>query len=349
MTEMLLPLEERLKELSSSARNKFVDMSVDYYERYKSLLNSLRSNVYPHINAGLASLSKSPGLYTDHGERHFDEVVRYAGLLLEGNEDKIEPYELYILLCAIRIHDAGNIDGREEHEKRTQNILKQYGGDINTNSMEVRLISQIAQSHGGYIEGTKDKDTIGSLQETPGVGPQVVRARLIAAIVRFADEICEHSARASNHNLKAGNVIPTSYLFQLYAQSIQTARIIKKDKLFCISFYLNIDFFKDKYPVPDRPDKYFIDDVLDRIEKLNTERLYCNRFLLREFQVDRIEVTFDFYRQTMVSSFEYQQPIETKKFSIFDQGYPDPPKSWRVKECSGISGEFFSTKEWSTL
>ncbi len=112
MTYNLLPLEKKLESFATSMQHKFADQHVNYFRRYTTLLDNLRRHIYPHINAGLSSLSKSPGLYTDHGERHFDEVVRYAGLILEGVED-LEPFELYVLLCAIRIHDAGNVDGRE--------------------------------------------------------------------------------------------------------------------------------------------------------------------------------------------------------------------------------------------
>jgi hypothetical protein len=346
MPETLLPLEDRLKLLAETEKTQFVEMNINYFERYKTLLNSLRTHVYPLINAGLASLSKSPGLYTDHSGSHFNEVVRYAGLLLEGHEETLNPFELYVLLCAIRIHDAGNIDGRENHEKRTNAILTLYGADIKSNVAELRLISEVAQAHGGYVDGTKDKDTIGNLKESSGIGPVKVRPRLLAAIVRFADEICEHSSRASHHNLTQSTVIDTSLLYQMYAKSISEAGVDRLNKSFRISFNINIEDLKNKYKTPDSSEKYFIDDVLDRIEKLNTERIYCNRFVRPEMQTDRVEVSIEFFTRKIIGNIPYDQPIETKKFSIYDKGYPDSPKSWRESDCKDIVGETILNKDW---
>ena len=73
--------------------------------------------IYPLI--GAATSAEDQGIYTDHGPDHFDSVIRYAGKLLnlpvviEGNEKIcISPYEVFILLVSILLHDAGNIYGR---------------------------------------------------------------------------------------------------------------------------------------------------------------------------------------------------------------------------------------------
>lgn len=346
MTNNLLPLESKLESYAESEQHMFANQHINYFRRYTTLVDNLRNNVYPNINAGLSSLSKSPGLYTDHGERHFDEVVRYAGLILEGAIDVLKPFELYVLLCAIRIHDAGNIDGRENHERRTSSILRTYGGDIKNDSAELKMIADIAQAHGGHTVDKNDKDTIGALKETAGVGPIIVRQRLIAALVRFADEICEHSSRAVTHNINRGNVIPTSMLYQLYAKSIQTASPNKSNKSFNIVYSFDVELFKLKYPTPADEEKYLIDDVLDRIDKLNHERVYCNRFLHPEMQTERLEITMEFYRLDKIDGQDYQNLCGSRTLSIYDQGYPSVQRSWKDKDLQGVSGVDFAAKDW---
>lgn len=347
MAYNLLPLEKKLETLAESMQDQFANQHVNYFRRYITLLDNLRNHVYPNINAGLSSLSKSPGLYTDHGERHFDEVVRYAGLILEG-VDELKPFELYVLLCAIRIHDAGNIDGRENHERKTSLILREYGGDIKNDAAELKLIADIAQAHGGHTVDEKDKDTIGALKDIAGSGPIIVRQRLIAALVRFSDEICEHSFRASTHNLNQGNVIDTSMLFQLYAKSIQTASPNKSNKSFRITYSFDVDLFKSKYTTPKNEEKYLIDDVLDRIDKLNHERIYCNRFLLPQMQTERLEITMEFYGLKVTNGIEHQIICDTKNLNIFDQGYPSVAKTWKDRELKDVNGEIFAAKDWLT-
>jgi hypothetical protein len=127
-------LERLFKEVAADTP-KFPRMSNDYYVQYSNFVNALRRDIYPGVDAGLAANSAISGYYTAHNAEHFDEVVRYAGDLLgasttEGvSKDVLTPYELYILLVAIRVHDVGNIEGREDHEKK---CLAVAGAECNT-------------------------------------------------------------------------------------------------------------------------------------------------------------------------------------------------------------------------
>lgn len=355
MSDHWLPLELRLQELANSKKGEFADQHVKYWERYTSLVHSLQNHVYRYINAGLSCLSRSPGFYTDHGELHFDEVVRYAGYLIDGTFDQkdasLNPYELYLLLCAIRVHDAGNIDGRDNHARRAFPILKEYGGDIAKDSPEHRLIADIAQAHGGRTVSDNDKDTIGALLETTLVGGADARPRLVAAIVRFADEICEHRSRASLHHTKQGNLPPESELFHHYAKSIAGAKPDRLNKSFRLQFDFDVALLAKKYKIPQDKDgnteKYLIDDVMDRLDKLNHERVYCNRFLLHPMQTDRIEVSMDFTKNKSADGIDQNLVLERKTFTIKDKGYPELPADWRKEEnVASITGTGLAQKEW---
>lgn len=354
MSENWLPLEKKLEEFAKSRRDEFANQHVDYWDRYKAMLSSLRLHVYPNINAGLSCLSKSPGFYTDHGERHFDEVVRYAGFLLDNTfvqpDSSLRPYELYLLLCAIRVHDAGNIDGRDDHDKRAFSILQEYGGDIQKDAPEHRLIGDIAQAHGGRTINDNDKDTIGALIDETVVGAVDVRPQMVAAIVRFADEICENRSRASTHHINQNNLPSESKLFQLYANSIAGAKPDRKNKSFKLRFGFDVALFVDKHPAPrdeagNQKQKYLIDDVWERIDKLNHERVYCNRFLLPQMQTDRLEITMGFSKTISVAGTNQQVVCDSRSLTIRDKGYPSVPQDWK-NEVSDVNGEDFAGRAW---
>lgn len=346
MSAQMLALEKRLEQLAGSVPEKFPLRAANYWDRYRALLGFLRTTIYPHINAGLACLSKSPGIYTDHGPDHFDEVIRYAGDLLDPSFDPdgtgaIDPYDLFLLLSAIRLHDAGNIDGRENHEKRAFAILKEAGRAVCPDDDEASLIALIAEAHGGKT-ASGDKDTIGALSERYGMGAVKCRPQLVAAIVRFADEICEHFSRASNHHLAAGTLPLQNQLFHLYSQGVKQALVDRDEMSFELRLVFDAASLRDRYPTPthclDHPhEKYVLDDAFDRIEKLDAERIYCNRFLTPQLRTERLVVKLDITRSKPAGDQSIKEIWISKPFTIQERGYPSPDTSWR-SQLSGMSG-----------
>lgn len=53
----------------------------------------------------------------DHGPNHVAKVIDQAGNILKYFSQELSPFETFILLCAIQIHDIGNVLGRAGHEK----------------------------------------------------------------------------------------------------------------------------------------------------------------------------------------------------------------------------------------
>jgi len=161
----LLPLE-KLLERNARDHSLFPRLKVNYFELYKGLVSHLKTSIYKDIDSGLAANSKIPGFYTAHNAEHFDEVVHHAGMLLgvETGEEYINltAYETYILLVAIRVHDVGNIYGREGHEKKCFTILKNMGPISGDDDAEKKIIAKIAQAHGGK-NSLGSNDTISEL------------------------------------------------------------------------------------------------------------------------------------------------------------------------------------------
>lgn len=326
----LLPLEKVFVR-KAAEHSKFPRPTLDYGTQYQGLLNYLRANVYKDIDASLAANSATPGLYTAHNGEHFDEVVHYAGSLLgveTGEEDvALAPYELYILLVAIRIHDAGNIHGREEHEKKCFSVLRNCGAASGDDDAEKKVISLIAQAHGGKT-GAGSKDTIGELKAKEPLGKFFIRSRLIASIVRFADEICESRSRAANYLLKHGSIPKHSEIFHRYAAAICASVVSHKDSRLTLAYKVKIEDTAHPWGCAtsgEKTEAYLIDEILERLEKMDQERRYCNRFSREIYTIDSIRAAIEI----VDSDVEVVENIAVPE--LCDTGYPDD-KHGQLKE-----------------
>lgn len=290
MTEKgLLPLEIYFKEQAKRV-NEFPNKSTDYFVKYQNICDYLREHIYPNINVGLTINSDDTvgnevvkGLYTSHGQDHFDEVVNYAGQLLGLNTSNsdigLEPFELYALLVAIRIHDAGNILGREGHNARCFEILSDVNSKVNLSTNEIQRIAKIAAAHGGKTR-TGSKDTISTLKINHGIASSQLRERLVAAVVRFADEICENRNRSSNYLIEKGKVPEHSLIYHKYGAAINNNSV--NSGVYTIDFILHVDDLKNKYmfnEIVEKGEIFLIDYIYTRLEKMNLERVYCNKFM----------------------------------------------------------------------
>lgn len=329
MSNTILPLEKILQEQATSQKDSFPRMPGDYYTQYRELVNQLRLHFYPKIDAGLASNSPDHSFYTAHNAEHFDEVVRYAGeLVLKSNTPeslKLKPYEIYALLVAIRVHDAGNIYGRQDHEKKCFHVLRSCNAGGNDN-IEKKKIADIAQAHGGK-SAIGSKDTIGALDEKNAVGTTSIRPRLLAALVRFADEICENSGRATDLS-----IIPEkSKIYHAYAGSITSNTFdgkwvslefviphnLAKETLNSYEYKKVIDIDGVESIEEIVISVYLLDNILDRLEKMDRERKYCNRFMKDVVYVEGIRAKIEIIDEHF-DVIKSLIPIE-----LTEQGYPD--------------------------
>jgi hypothetical protein len=290
-------LERKAKELS-----QVPDLTEkDLFLRYADILDYLRREIYPKIDAGLAALSEHSGYYTLHNSTHFDEVVKYAGLLLgceRGDEElsSLLAYELYVLLVAIRLHDAGNAFGREGHEKRAFQILQQMGELSGPDNFEKRFIADIAEAHGGVtVNGSKD--TISWIKDPVSYGNLSIRSRLLAGIVRFADEICESRSRAARQLLDNDALPKHNQVFHKYASCIVSVKVTPLERTVSLKFVFSVDDARRKWGKGKDKDAvqgvYLIDEIFARLEKMFLERRYCDRFMRGVCNIERIRAEIE--------------------------------------------------------
>lgn len=335
----LLPLEQWLSD-NQGKKDKFPNRSDQYYIRYINIKSWLQDNVYKHIGAGTSV--EDGGIYTDHGPDHFNAVINYAGRLLGLNESecniKIEPYEAFLLLTSILLHDAGNVYGRKEHEKKPLAIINKMGALAVTDRFERKTIADIAEVHGGKTENG-DKDTIGSKKwkdhhDFCGVN---YRPNMIAALVRFADEICEDCNRAAKHLIETGTLPKSSEVFHYYAEAIKSVVVDKLDKSVRLKIYIEKENITKKFGKMDE-EVYLIDEIMSRLEKMNNERIYCSRYMYEIIQLRQIKAS-------IVIVDENYTELKSIEFKLEDKGYPSHA-NLLAKEHPGWVGEklkeFFS-------
>lgn len=332
----ILPLEELLQKLVKIRPAEMPNMKNDYFIQYQQMLNVFRTQYYTKIDAGLAANSAISGFYTAHDAEHFDEVVVHAGQLLSitnkslseisaDSKTSLNPYEVYLLLAAIRVHDVGNMYGREQHEKKCFQILQDMGTGSGPDSTEKKIIARIAQAHGGKT-GSGSKDTIGELDIASHSAHISYRPRLLAGIVRIADEICENRRRAGNVLLNQSKLPKHSEIYHRYAASIIANRWNAADRTLHLKFEVTLSDIETPWGCenraisgqPELTEVYLLDEIFLRLEKMDRERRYCNMHTREVFTIDTIRATLDILND---EDHEIIDRIPIPELS--DRGYPD--------------------------
>lgn len=337
----LLPLEEFFRNKCEATPTELPHHSRNYFAQYLQILNALQCDYYPVVDAGLATNSTPPGLYTAHDCVHFDEVVIQAGSLIgiEANNccdsittlPRLSAYELYVLLVAIRIHDVGNMYGRGEHEKRCFYILRNLGDAAGSHDPEKKMIANIAEAHGGKT-GDGSKDTIALLNSVDDFGQSTVRSRLLAGIVRIADEICENKRRAAS-KLLASNAVPKhNEIYHKYAESITSNKWEPTARTLRLKFNPRIEDLSRMWGCEERLTKtntvsevHLFDEIVSRLAKMDQERRYCNRFTRDLFTIDCIRAAIEVVDKD-------QSVVQVVPIELQDIGYPDSSETVRVRQ-----------------
>ncbi len=274
----------------------------------------------------------------DHGRGHLDKVAEKAYEILScfsGNGEPVSSYEVFILLCAIEIHDIGNVLGRSAHEAKSFPIFEEKCKNI-VDSVDRRAIESIAQAHGGKTP-SGNKDTISVLQSDQLNYGLIIRPRLLASVLRFADELADDFTRANRAALDLGIIGTNSEIYHKYSSSLHTVKITKEENNSCtinLVYDIDVEELKNQYKVLGK-DKYLLDEIYDRTLKMERERRYCIKFMHPFVYLDRIKVIINIYQNCM--------QMETISYTLEDLSYPDCPIDGSINEIAGES--IFSGQE----
>ena len=248
---------------------------------------------------------------------HVKTVIRRATDLVNSVDCLLTPREVYFLLMAIQFHDVGNIFGRYKHELKSGEIIKQLSVMFSSDSAEQKIIWDIAKSHGGRDKNF-GKDTISALRPSKYFINNKIRTQLLAAILRFADELADDCTRAAKWPLSNGVVPKASVIFHKYSEALNSVIVNHETHSIELHFCVqkkDLDKTFSKYE-----NKVFvIDEIFQRIVKMHLERLYCMRFMRRDIYLDKIEVFIEFISSDFIDSLN----LPKIEFTIQESGYPE--------------------------
>jgi hypothetical protein len=348
----LLPrnnLESLLKKRWETEPSAFWrDGNVNYSERFEKIADHLNKQIHTHTLEGalaaqiknieeavkeghigddlLGIIVKNSSWLTDHGPEHIQTVIQRASDLVSTSNCELSSYEIYVLLTAIHFHDVGNIFGRDRHEKKITEVMAEMDESIiGDDDFEKRLIRSIAAAHGGSVNG--DEDTIRHLPYARQLKAQKVRPHLLAAILRFADELAEDHTRASRFSLNTGNMLQASEIYHQYADRLREVNI--EDGSVEIHFELSKDIATKQFGKGNQK-VFLLDEIFSRTLKIHCEHAYCMRYMRQEINLNSITIRVGVFEN------KYLDELYCFDYKLEERGYPNKPNG--IHEiCDGLT------------
>lgn len=265
----------------------------------------------------------------DHGPNHVQKVIERAFSILSCMSQQLSDFEVFILLCAIQIHDIGNVLGRQGHEKKLHKIFDDKSKNLIVDTAEKRIIKNIASAHGGKtFEGSKD--TISVLNVSEPIFGVNIKTRFLAAVLRFADELADDSTRANREAQDLGIIGVDSTIFHDYSKVLHTVKIKydseNQDNCIQLVYELDTEILSKQYKTRGE-NRYLLDEIYDRTLKMEQERRYCMKFMQPYIFINRINVTINVYGSD-------SQQLERITYQLEDTSYPDRPVIGNIKDIN---------------
>ncbi|MCP4678089.1 MAG: HD domain-containing protein [Deltaproteobacteria bacterium] len=283
--------------------------------QYKNLEEYLCDEVHPEVEK--LAMTVDGGYLNDHGPSHIKTVIERASQMIGDPEELLRPYEVYVLLVAIHLHDLGNIYGRTDHEKKLAEIMKKIGTRLGSDAVELKIIRDIAAAHGGKDSDGANVDTIAELQPGEPFRSETVRMQLLAAILRFADELADDTDRASQLAVELDLLPEGAKIFHQYAKQLHSVRVHRNLGSVDLRFTLASDVACRTFE-KDGSQRYLLDEIYSRTMKMHVERIYCSRFMHDVVRLDTINVEIRVYLDDA-----HMEPVETISYCLRESGYPD--------------------------
>ena len=245
---------------------------VYFFEKYIVFKHVLYDEFYSKVPEVI------PG-YTDHTHNHIDGVLFQVDRLLAekidpkytNERDYISLYELYLLLMSVIFHDVALlVEDRENHSDLTR-IISIFDSIILTES-EKEWISNIVKCHQSHVRIEEEIQFTEKL-----IDNYEVRPKFVAAMVRLADELDERKKRANDIAFCLQIQTEASTIFHKFSKCVDGIRPNSKNGTIDIEISIQKDDLYSIYKKGEE-DKLFIEEVICRVDKINSERQYCMQF-----------------------------------------------------------------------
>lgn len=284
---------------------EFPTITCDWLDKFSTFEKFIKKY---HKNVDLGIAVSGDGLLTDHGPEHINSVMRHVVDIM------VDPwlltgYEIFILMYAIHFHDLGNITGRLEHEGKIGEVMKKMVDRLDLIPTERQVIRAIATAHGGYVDG--DKDTIRYVDKSYTQGGAGIRPQVLAAVLRFADEVSDDLCRSDFEGIDIPDV---NKIFHAYSKSL-TPISVRGDTI-KLTYSVSYEQTQKKIPGP-KGDIYLYDEILNRLEKMMIELEYCRKYSEGMIRITTLDIEIHIYKG------EDEMKNVIPPFRLTLQGYPD--------------------------
>jgi hypothetical protein len=314
-------------------RDNIFPYNKDYRTDYAFIKSTLNQWVQPYVNSG--SMINDRGYLTDHGPEHIKKVILRASQLIEDFYE-ISEYEAFILLVAIQIHDVGNIFSRVNHELSAIEVMKKLGFLETRDRIEWECIYDISEAHGG-----SPKDKISSLIDEPVLNLRVNKP-LLAAILKFSDELADDRTRAERFTMFSGGLPVESVIYHKYAYCLHSITIDHRAKQIALYFDIDENDLKITFPKKAKDeanqdvvkDVYLLNEIYERTLKTHLERTYCMRFMRPFIDINKIKVAITIRLNDEDEG--HKRIKKTISFQLGEVGYPTLSPHNITTLCPGL-------------
>ena len=199
-----------------------------------------------------------------------------AESLIGSKHDYFTPYELYLLYIAILFHDAGNLHGRRDHQRKIAKLYDACRNRDANHTTERTCVLDIAGAHTGTAKDGS-RDTLNSLSRLSFRG-QPIRSQELAAVLRLADELAEGVQRTSAYMLNHGMYQPSSKIFHKYATTADYC-IDRNAARIALTFTIDVESEAGTiHAGNDIPLHELLKFTYERVIKVDQERRYCKHY-----------------------------------------------------------------------
>ncbi len=241
------------------------EADAELFEKYSVIKKQLQDKVQTRWCARWAEGN-------DHGPRHIERVLEYLAEILGPDPiraGRLNAFELFLAATAVVAHDLGVMHGREDHAKRSAQIVKIVAA---TNTLlfgppAVRVLGPAIVCHSSHVD--IDVGCQGLPPVVGKIGRYDVRPRFIAALVRLADELDEDYRRAEKWVQDLAEIPEASRPYWEFCQRIQGIRLDGSNIVFDVVFEPED---AGRWVLAGETPELFIRFFANKIAKINRER-----------------------------------------------------------------------------
>lgn len=315
-------------------------------EQVNGLCNTSDCDLCQQIELLESVVEQDPAIYLNqHGVGHIEKVIEKVNdLIKKFRFDKPTPSEIFLLLCAIQVHDIGNIFGRKGHEKSFQTVFRDVAKGIIPDTVTQKIVLKIAQVHSGNFKGDKDTITRSNLRIDGTWFNKGIREPVLAALLRFGDELADDSSRYDRTAFDLEAIPKESLIYHTYSKCLHAVNIF--DNEVNKTCYVSLEYYLDTKAVTVEYSKenktiLLIDEIFYRTKKMEQERRYCMRFLAPYLPLTEIKVRIE-----IESEFDLDES-EIITYTLKENGYPANEITIDCTHNTGIKvKELLSQKGW---